>query len=148
MPSYRQIQYHIVFRTKWGRKTLPLEHSRELYAYIMGVIRNKNCFLYQINGMEDHLHIFCDLHPSVALADLIRDIKTSSSVWLKQHPKFPKFTGWSVGYAALTYAHKDREMIINYIKNQQKHHIKRHFEAEYRKLLQEHGIKFDERYFP
>jgi len=107
MSSYRQILYHLVFRTKDSQKTLIQEHSRELYAYLMGFIRNKNCFLYRINGMEDHLHILCDLHPTIALADYMRDIKTSSSIWLKQSGKFSDFKGWADGYAALTYSHRD-----------------------------------------
>ena len=148
MSSYRQILYHIIFRTKGSKKVLSLEHTRELYAYIMGVIRNKNCFLYRINGMEEHLHILSDLHPSIALADYVRDIKTSSSLWLKQNLNFPNFMGWADGYAALTYAYRDKEIIINYIINQQEHHKKVSFVEEYRKLLKEHGIKIDERYFP
>jgi len=104
MSSYRQILYHLVFRTKDSEKTLAQEHSKELYAYLTGIIKNKNCFLYRINGMEEHLHILCDLHPSIALADFMRDIKTSSSLWLKQTGKFSKFNGWADGYAALTYA--------------------------------------------
>ncbi len=51
--------------------------------------------------MEDHLHILCDLHPTIALADYMRDIKTSSSIWLKQSGKFSDFKGWADGYAAL-----------------------------------------------
>ena len=62
------------------------------------------------------LHILCDLHPTIALADYMRDIKTSSSIWLKQSGKFPDFKGWADGYAALTYGCKDKEMIANYIK--------------------------------
>ena len=147
MSSYRQILYHIIFRTKGSEKTLSLEHKRELYAYIMGVIKNKNCFLYRINGMEEHVHILSDLHPSIALADYVRDIKTSSSLWLKQNLNFPNFMGWADGYAALTYAYRDKEIIINYIINQQEHHKKVSFVEEYRKLLNEHEIKIDERYF-
>jgi putative transposase len=98
--------------------------------------------------MEDHIHILCELHPSIALADFMRDIKTSTSVWLKQSGKFPKFRGWSVGYAALTYGWRDKDKIVNYIKNQQVHHRKVDFEGELRKLLKEQGIEFDERYFP
>ena len=79
MSSYRQILYHLVFRTKDSRKTLIKEHSHELYAYILGIIRNRNGFLYRINGMEEHLHILSDLHPGFALADYMRDIKSSSS---------------------------------------------------------------------
>ena len=98
--------------------------------------------------MEEHVHILCDLHPSIALADYIRDIKTSSSIWLKETGKFSEFAGWADGYAALTYAWKDKDMIVNYIKNQQEHHKKESFEDELRRLLKEHGIEFDEKYFP
>jgi len=148
MSGCRQILYHLIFRTKDSRKTLVQEHSVELYAYIMGIIKNKNCFLYRMNGMEDHLHILCDLHPTIALADYMRDLKTSSSIWLKQTGKFPDFEGWADGYAALTYSWRDKEMIVNYIKNQQEHHKKEIFEDELRRLLKEHGIEFDEKHFP
>jgi putative transposase len=148
MSSYRQILYHLIFRTKDSMKTINQEHSRELYAYIMGYIKNKNCFLYRINGMEDHLHILCDLHPSIALADYMRDLKTSTSVWLKQSGNFHGFEGWADGYAAFTYAWKDKEMIVNYIINQQEHHKKETFEDELRRLLKEFGIEADDRYFP
>ncbi len=148
MSSYRQILYHLIFRTKDGTKTLVPEHSRELYAYLMGIIKNKNCFLYRINGMEDHIHILCDLHPTIALADYVRDIKTSSSIWLKQSGKSPDFIGWADGYAALTYAWKDKELIVNYIKNQQEHHKKESFVDESKRLLKEHEIEIDERFFP
>ena len=114
----------------------------------MGFIKNKNCFLYRINGMEDHLHILCDLHPTIALADFMRDIKTSSSIWLKKSGKFPEFEGWADGYAALTYSWTDKEMIIDYIKNQQEHHKVESFEDELRRLLKEFGIEVDEKYFP
>jgi len=148
MSSYRQILYHLVFRTKDSRKTIVSEHSKELYAYMMGFIKNKNCFLYQINGVEDHVHILSDLHPSIALADFMRDIKTSSSIWLKQSGKFPEFEGWSDGYAALTYGWKDKDIIINYIKNQQEHHKIESFEVELKKILEEYGIVVNEKYFP
>ena len=148
MSSYRQILYHLIFRTKNGRKTLDPRNSRELYAYLMGIIRNKNCFLYRINGMEDHLHILCDLHPVIALADYMRDIKTSSSIWIKESGEFYEFQGWAGGYAALTYAWKDKDRIVNYIKNQQDHHKKESFEEELKRLLLEQGIVINEKFFP
>lgn len=148
MSSYRQVLYHLIFRTKDSKKTLSQEHSQELYAYIIGIIKNKNCFLYRINGIEDHLHILCDLHPSIALADYMRDIKTSSSIWLKQSGKFTKFEGWADGYAAFTYAWKDKDMIVNYIKNQQEHHKLEVFDIELRRLLKEHGVEVNEKFFP
>ena len=100
MSSYRQILYHLVFRTKYSYKTLNPIYAKELFAYVSGFVKNKNCVLYRINGVENHLHILCDLHPSIALADFIRDLKTSTSIWLKQSGKFPGFHGWAEGYSA------------------------------------------------
>jgi len=147
MSSYRRILYHIVINTKHRKETLSPEYSEELYAYILGIIRNKNCFLYRINGIENHIHMLSDLHPSLALADYIRDIKVASSLWLKSHLGFPDFEGWSDGYAALTYSWRDKDMIVNYIKNQREHHKKESFEDEFRQLLIEQGITIDEKYF-
>ena len=79
MSSFRQILYHIIFRTKNSAKTLPLADSEELYRYIWGIVKNKNGTLLRINGMEDHVHILSDLPPIIALADYIRDIKANSS---------------------------------------------------------------------
>ena len=147
MSSYRQIIYHIIIRTKNSQKTLKSEQNEELFKYIWGIIKNKNCHLYQINGVEDHIHILTSLHPSIALADCIRDIKTASSIWLKNSDLFPTFVGWANGYAALTYSYRDKDKLINYIKNQQHHHKNETFEEEYRRLLEEHNIKIEERYF-
>jgi REP element-mobilizing transposase RayT len=115
---------------------------------MFGIVKNKNSFLYRINGIEDHIHMLVDLHPNYALADFMREIKTSSSIWVKQSGKFSNFEGWADGYAALTYSYRDKDMIVNYIKNQQEHHYKESFEAELRRLLKENGIEIDEKYFP
>lgn len=74
MSAYRQILYHIVFRTKESKETIKQAHSADSYKYIWDIIKNKKCVLYRINGMEDHLHILSDLHPSVTLADYVKDI--------------------------------------------------------------------------
>jgi REP element-mobilizing transposase RayT len=147
MTSYRQVIYQIVFRTKHSHKTITSKHAKRLYKYIWGIIEKNNCHLYRINGMEEHIHIITDLHPCIALADFIRDIKTASSIWLKGSDKFPDFTGWASGYAALTYSHRDKAKLINYVKNQQIHHNSETFKEEYRRLLKEHNIEIDERYF-
>ena len=148
MSSYRQILYHIVFRTKESRGCLSLEHIPSLFAYIHGIIKKKNGFLYRVNGMEEHIHILSDLHPSIALADYLREIKTTSSIWLKESGNFPHFEGWADGYAALTCGWRDKEKVISYIKNQQEHHQRYTFEQELRKMLETHGVQIDERFFP
>ena len=146
MTSYIQIIYHIVFRTKHHHPTLPPEHKKELYMYIHGIIKNKNCHLYRINGVENHIHILTDLHPSIALADFMKDIKVASSLWLKKSGKFTKFVGWSEGYGAFTCSNRDKNTIIEYIKNQEEHHKKISSREEYISLLKEHGVEFDEKY--
>jgi putative transposase len=147
MSSYRQIYYHIVFGTKNHKPTLPDVFSEEIYKYIWGIIKNKNCKLYRINGCRDHIHILSDLHPSLALADYIKDIKIASSVWIKGQGKYQNFEGWAEGYAAITISHSDRDSIIEYIKNQKEHHKIESFIDEYRQILKEYGIDFDEKYF-
>jgi putative transposase len=79
--------------------------------------------------------------------DFIRDIKTSTSSWLKTTGKYPGFQGWAEGYAALTYAWQDKQRIVVYIMNQQDHHKKLSFEEELRTLLLEHGININENFF-
>jgi putative transposase len=146
MHSYRQILYHIVFCTYNRNNTIPREHQEELYKYMWGIIKNRNGVLYRINGMENHMHILCDLHPTVCLADLIKEIKTASNLWMKQSGNYPKFESWAEGYCGLTYSYREKETIVNYIRNQKEHHKKVNFEDEYRDLLKEHGIEWDEKY--
>jgi REP element-mobilizing transposase RayT len=146
MNSYRQILYHIVFCTYNRHNTIPDEYQEVLYKYIWGIIKNRKGVLYQINGTENHIHIISDLHPTVALSDFIKEIKTASNIWMKSTGNYPAFTSWAEGSCSLTYAFRDKEMIVNYIKNQKEHHRKVTFEDEYRALLKEHGIEPDERY--
>jgi len=93
MSSYRQHLYHLVFMTKNNLDTIKQDHVNELYAYITGIIKHKNSHLYRINGIENHLHILSDIHPSIATADFVRDIKASSSFWMKNTKLFPSFIG-------------------------------------------------------
>jgi REP element-mobilizing transposase RayT len=146
MGTYRQIFYQIVFSTKYRKPTISGSYERELYQYISGIIKNKNCKLYRINGMEDHIHIMSDLHPAICLSDYVKDIKVASNLWMKESGKFPDFEGWQNGYGAFTYSIKQKDIIINYIKNQKEHHKMESFFEEFKRLLIENGIEFDEKY--
>ncbi|MZQ48301.1 MAG: transposase [Bacteroidales bacterium] len=148
MSSYRQLLYHLVFRTKHSIPSLVRDHSEQLYSYISGIIRNKNSHLYIVNGTENHLHILTDLHPSVALADFMRELKASTSKWVKEKGIFPLFDGWAEGYGSFTCSYYDLGYLVEYIRNQHEHHKKKSFEDEYRSLIQIAGIKIDEQYFP
>lgn len=96
--------------------------------------------------MEDHLHIVTDLHPSVALADLIKDIKVSSNLYIKEQNLFPDFQAWQKGYGAFTYHIEAKHNLIEYVKNQEQHHQKVAYIPELKALLREHGIEYDERF--
>ena len=146
MSTYTQILYQIVFSTKDAKNVLVDEHHEKLFRYIWGILKNKKCILYRINGVENHLHIATHIHPTVALSSLIKDIKTASSIWIKEQYLFPDFTSWQKGYGAFTYSIKEKERLINYIQNQQEHHKVLTFREEYKKLLTEHNIEFDEKY--
>ncbi|MEN8123312.1 MAG: IS200/IS605 family transposase [Bacteroidota bacterium] len=146
MATYKQIVYQLVFSTKNREKTLIKANREVLFKYIGGILKNNNCHLYRINGIEDHLHIVTSLHPSVALADLIKDIKIASSKMIKAENLFPNFMGWQDGYGAFTYQYNVINELINYVKNQEEHHKKETFVDEYKRLLTEFGIEFDEKY--
>jgi len=148
MSSYRQLLYHFVIRTKDSKKTIDSRQAKQLYAYIAGIIKNKNSHLYRINGIENHVHILTDIHPSIAVADFIRDIKAGSSMWMKNCGSFPAFEGWSDRYSGFTCSWADIGKIAEYISTQREHHKKEIFVDEYRRLIIESGITIDERYFP
>jgi putative transposase len=146
MASYTQILYHIVFATK-GRQPVLVKESREkLFRYVWGVLKNKECHLYRVNGVEDHLHILSSVHPSVALADLVREIKVSTSGWIKEGKVFPDFDYWAEGYGAFTIGWNERDAVIEYIKNQEEHHRKVSFRQEYIEMLKKFGVKYREEY--
>lgn len=146
MATYTQIIYHIVFSTKHRATTLAADRRRDLLAYIWGVLKNNQCHLYRLNGVTDHIHILSSLHPTVALAALIKDIKVASSAWIKSENVFPMFDHWQDGYGAFTHSMNDRDALIEYIKNQEEHHRTETFADEYRRFLKEAGIEFNERY--
>jgi REP element-mobilizing transposase RayT len=137
-----------VFRTKNSMPSINLKHSDQLFSYITGIIKNKNSHLYRINGTENHLHILTDLHPSYALSDFMRELKVSTSVWMKESGLFPGFEGWADGYGSFTCSYMSLGDLIDYIRNQPEHHKKKSFEEEYRNLIIQSGIKIDEKYFP
>ena len=146
MSTYTQILYQIIFSTKNRQPVLKKENREVLFKYIWGILKNKNCHLYRINGIEDHIHIITSLHPSIALANLVKDIKMASSIMIKEEGIFPEFSGWQKGYGAFTYSIEAKDNLIEYVKNQERHHKKERFVDEYKRILREFKIEFDEKY--
>ena len=146
MSTYTQILYQIVFGTKNRERTLSPHNRPQLFKYIWGILDNSKCHLYRINGVEDHLHILTHIHPTIALSDLVKNIKVASSLFIKENGLFDHFNGWQEGYGAFTYNIKEKDRLIAYIQNQEEHHKPLSFRDEYINLLMEHGIEFDEKY--
>ena len=92
------------------------------------------------------MHILSSLHPSRSLSDLVKEIKVGSSHWIKRNRVFTSFRGWQDGYAAFTHSKQDKERLIKYINDQEKHHIRISFEDELRNLLIESCVEFEDKY--
>lgn len=146
MSTYTQILYQIVFSTKGRELTLTNPGRQELFKFVSGILKNKKCHLYRINGVEDHLHILTDLNPTISLSSLVKDIKLASTEHIKKERLFNKFNGWQEGYGAFTYSIEAKERLIEYVKNQEEHHKVKTFKEEYLNLLKEHNIDFNEKY--
>jgi len=130
MSTYTQLLYQIVFSTKHRERTMIKKDRPELFQYITGVLKKKNCHLYCINGIEDHLHIITDIHQSVAVASLVKDIKLSTITLIRQNKIFPDFCGWQDGYGAFTYHIGAKNNLIDYVESQEIHHRDKTYEDE------------------
>lgn len=146
MGTYTQNFHHIIFRTKRRERVLTKHNRHVLYKYITGILRNKRCFVYIINGVECHLHIVTSIHPTVSLSSLVKDIKVSSSLFIKEKNLFQGFKGWQIGYASFTFSQELRSRIIHYVSNQEVNHEKRTFKEELRQLLIDNDVLFEEKY--
>ena len=143
--SKTRILIHIVFTTKNRAATIPMSCRRRLYAYMHGIIENRDSTTLRINGMSDHVHILVKLHPSIAVADLVKELKQSTSKWLKEMEEFRGFRGWNAGYYAASIGSDGEEACINYIKNQEIHHSAKDFMREAQDLAMEYMLDWDER---
>jgi len=144
--SYTQVYYHIIYSTKNRLPILKEERRKKLYSYLWGILKNYKCRLYQMGGTDGRIHMLTSLHSTVCLANLVRDLKISSSKWVDQENVFPNFPGWQNEYGAFTKSHSHRDTVAAYIKNQIEHHKTESFIDEFKRLLREEGIEFDERY--
>ena len=144
--SLSWIVVHLVFSTK-GRVPSINETARpDLHAYLASVVRNSGCECYRVGGTEDHIHMAIRVTRTVTIAKLVEELKSSSSRWMKtQDPSLATFA-WQTGYGAFSIAKGDLERLRIYIDNQEEHHKKFSFQDEYRRILQDYDVPFDEAY--
>ncbi len=140
--------YHIVVRPKYSKPVISKEYETDLYKFIWGFVIAKECKLYRINGMPDHIHLLVGLHPSLALSDFVRMLKISTNNFLKANREhFPMFEGWGKSYCALSYSNREKDIVEDYIRNQKSHHRKVGFKEEIHALLAENDVNIDEQFF-
>ena len=145
--SLADVLLHIVFSTKNRVPFLKSRDIREhLDAYFVGTLDNLDCPSAITRSVEDHVHILCHLSRTMTIADLIKEIKTASSAWLKEQDARLHDFHWQAGYGAFSVSRSNVEQVKQYIANQEEHHRTRTFQEEFRLLLERHGIKYDERY--
>ncbi|MFZ5517995.1 MAG: IS200/IS605 family transposase [Candidatus Zhuqueibacterota bacterium] len=147
MPNtFTQIYIQVVFAVKNRQALIHNDYEDELFKYIAGIIRNGNQKLFAINGIPDHIHIFIGIHPNIALSDLVRDVKNSSSKFLNSHRLVSGNFNWQEGFGAFSYSHSQIDAVVKYIQRQKLHHTKQPFREEYLDMLKKLHINYDEKY--
>ena len=143
--SLALVLVHIIFSTKNRVRFFQSSELRsELHAYLTAILRSLEFEPLVVGGVEDHVHILCRLSRKISLADLVQNLKTSSTRILKGKGQ-PDF-GWQAGYGAFSVSQSTRESVFTYIANQEIHHRRMNFQDELRALLNKHGVPFEERY--
>jgi REP element-mobilizing transposase RayT len=144
--TYTQIYIHVVFAVQGRQNLIPKEHKEELHKYITGIVQNKKQKLIAINSMPDHIHLFIGMKPSIALSDLVRDIKANSSNFINEKKWVRGRFNWQEGFGAFSYGHSQIDVVVKYIQNQEEHHAKKTFKDEYLEMLKKFNVEYDERY--
>lgn len=144
--TYSQILLHIVFSTKHRQSLITPDVANRLHPYMGGIVRAEKGALYDIGGVEDHVHLYLRWRPDGSVSDLLRTLKSRSSKWV--HDTFPALGAfaWQEGYSVFSVSKSQEQAVKKYIAGQAEHHRKEDFNSELLRLLRAHGIEFDERY--
>jgi len=146
MPStHLSLHYHFVFSTKNRERYIRDAWRERLHAFLGGAVRTLNGVPEQIGGVDDHVHLLVGLRATHCIADVMRDIKSSTSKWVHSEIRVPEFD-WQEGYGAFTVSASKRADVRQYIQNQAEHHRKRSFKEEYLEMVEKSGVEFDEKY--
>jgi putative transposase len=145
--SLAQIYLHVVFSTKDRRPFLQDELAqKDLHGYLAGTCRNLESPSIRVGGVEDHVHILCQLSKTLSVANRVCELKRESSKWLKEQAGVTPHFQWQQGYGAFSVSPSHVEGLCDYIRNQKEHHLRESFQDELRRLFCKYEIEFDERY--
>ncbi len=144
--SLSMVIVHLIFSTKDRFPCIAPSIRPHLHAYLATVARNSKCEAYRVDGRGDHVHLAVRLSRTMTISELVEELKTSSSKWIKtQQPELRQFS-WQRGYGAFSVSPNELEALEAYIEKQEEHHRVRTFQEEYLALLKEYGVQYDERY--
>lgn len=146
MPStYLSLHYHIVFGTKNREPLIDTAWRSRLHDYLGGTIRGLGGFSEGVGGVADHVHLLISLKATHCLADVMREMKKKSSVWVHQEICLASFA-WQEGYGAFSISATSREAVREYIANQAVHHRITSFREEMIVMLNKCKVDFDPKY--
>ena len=142
--SLAKIYLHVVFSTKNRIPIIREEIRPYAQAYFVQVGANLGSYTEEIFMMPDHIHWLCTLQRTITIADLVKNVKISSSIKFQEliHRDFE----WQKGYGVFSVSQSKLEIVKKYIQNQSEHHRKIDFQREYRRFLEEYRIEYDEKY--
>lgn len=136
--SYNRIWIHAIWSTKKRLPFIVPEIENTLFGFISNQFKDSGCRVRMINGMPDHIHCLFLLSPTKSIAEIIKQIKGSSSHYLNDEKRLPDKFAWQTGYAAYSVSESVLEKVYRYIKNQKQHHQKKGFENEFEEFLKLH----------
>lgn len=145
--SLAQIYLHLVYSTKNRYPFLVDTKIRDtLHAYLSTVCQTYDCPSIQIGGIADHVHLAVRFGRVCSVSTLIRELKRSSSKWLKQQSTMLSRFEWQNGYGAFSVSPSHLDALIKYIQTQEEHHRQESFQDEFRRILKKYKVAYDERY--
>lgn len=144
--TYSQIYIQIVFAVQGRQNLLQKEWRDDVFKYMSGIIKNKGQKPIIVNGVSDHVHVFVGLKPSIALSDLVRDVKNNSTNFINYNKWVKGKFCWQEGYGAFSYSHSQIKNVYHYILNQEQHHARQNFKDEYFDFLNQFEIEHDVKY--
>ncbi|MBW8326848.1 MAG: IS200/IS605 family transposase [Prolixibacteraceae bacterium] len=144
--TFTQSYFHLVFAVKNRDALVKKNWKNQLEMYITGIIKNHKHKLLAIYSMPDHIHIFIGYNINHLIPNLVEEIKTSSNEWIKKQSLSKFKFEWQKGYGAFTYSHSQIDIVVNYVRNQEKHHQKKTFREEYLEILRKNEVEFKNEY--
>jgi len=144
--SLSRILIHLVFSTKNRERLLTPAIQAKLHPYLSTILDQIECPSLQVGGVKDHVHLFFGLSRTRTIAEVVENLKISSSKWIKTKGAVFRDFHWQSGYSAFSVSQSDADAVMTYIRNQAQHHHKMTFQEEYRRLLERYRVAFDERY--